>query len=436
MTTRHFTWGHSGVRLTFMVDQDDVVSLQQFVPAEWSVTPVAGPQRPANLAEVRTVEHGSVLSGNRTVNTAIGERLRYRGHEGVRRGDLHHLCIRLADDDSAMAVDVDCESLDGSSWISVRTTVTNRAAQARRLLAVSSCVIEVPLSTRDEFAHHRVWWARNEWLAECRWESELVRPTLLPDSDRILHPIDNRGALARSSLAGGWPTSRYLPTGMLEDESSGLSYAWQVESMSGWRWEVGDRLQSLYIASFGPTDRDHSWSVELKPDESFTSPSTTVGVSRGGWQSAMRSLTQARQSRRVDHPSFRSRPIVFNDYMNAIHGDPTEEKLNPLIDAAGAAGAEIFCIDAGWFDDGETWWWDSLGDYRVSSRRFPRGIDVVLDRIRERGMVPGMWLEPEVIGVRSPLASQLPQEAFFHRGGLKLAGICKIRLRHLYKFRG
>jgi alpha-galactosidase len=32
-------------------------------------------------------------------------------------------------------------------------------------------------------------------------------------------------------------------------------------------------------------------------------------------------------------------------------------------------------------------------------------------------MIPGLWLEPEVVGVNSPVAGQLPAEAFFQRDG-------------------
>lgn len=35
-------------------------------------------------------------------------------------------------------------------------------------------------------------------------------------------------------------------------------------------------------------------------------------------------------------------------------------------------------------------------------------------------MVPGIWLEPEVIGVRSPLAHRLPESAFFQRMGRRV----------------
>jgi len=35
-------------------------------------------------------------------------------------------------------------------------------------------------------------------------------------------------------------------------------------------------------------------------------------------------------------------------------------------------------------------------------------------------MVPGIWLEPEVVGVRSPIANQLPEEAFFQENGKRV----------------
>jgi alpha-galactosidase len=105
--------------------------------------------------------------------------------------------------------------------------------------------------------------------------------------------------------------------------------------------------------------------------------------------------------------------------MNTLMGDPTTAKLLPLIDAAAAAGAEVFCVDAGWYDN-DTHWWDSVGEWQPSQTRFPRGIEEVLGRIRSHGMVPGLWLEPEVIGVRSPMADKLPAEAFLQRGGVRL----------------
>ncbi len=47
-------------------------------------------------------------------------------------------------------------------------------------------------------------------------------------------------------------------------------------------------------------------------------------------------------------------------------------------------------------------------------------------------MMPGLWLEPEVIGVRSPVADRLPAEAFFIRRGQRVIenGRYHLDLRH------
>jgi Melibiase len=82
-------------------------------------------------------------------------------------------------------------------------------------------------------------------------------------------------------------------------------------------------------------------------------------------------------------------------------------------------GADIFCVDAGWYAEGH--WWDTVGEWLPAASRFPNGIREVIDHIRSRGMTAGLWLEPEVVGVRSPLARTLPDDAFFSRHGVRVA---------------
>ena len=52
--------------------------------------------------------------------------------------------------------------------------------------------------------------------------------------------------------------------------------------------------------------------------------------------------------------------------------------------------------------------------------------------IREAGMVPGLWLEPEVVSVASPVARLLPADAFFQRDGELVieSGRLQLDLRH------
>jgi alpha-galactosidase len=105
--------------------------------------------------------------------------------------------------------------------------------------------------------------------------------------------------------------------------------------------------------------------------------------------------------------------------MNTINGDPTTDKLLPLIDAAAEVGAEIFCIDCGWYDDSGDWW-PSVGEWKPSGTRFPNGIDEVINAIKDAGMIPGLWIEPEVVGVKSPVTRHLPDSAFFQRNGHRI----------------
>ncbi len=51
-------------------------------------------------------------------------------------------------------------------------------------------------------------------------------------------------------------------------------------------------------------------------------------------------------------------------------------------------------------------WSPTIGAWQPSAARWPRGLKFVLDQIRQAGMVPGLWLEPEVAGVKSLLAKK------------------------------
>jgi alpha-galactosidase len=209
---------------------------------------------------------------------------------------------------------------------------------------------------------------------------------------------------------------------MIDNTATGRALAWQVEHNGAWRWEVDARwigADEVAVIIGGPDDVDHHWTLRLGPGEAFSTVPASVAVSRDGWQGAIAALTLHRRALR--RPLVRpDLPVIVNDYMNALMGDPTTEKLLPLIDAAAEVGAEYFCIDAGWYDDGGHWW-PTVGEWQPSTTRFPGGgLARVLDHIRDRGMLPGLWVEPEVIGVRSPAATRLPADAFLQRYGRRV----------------
>jgi alpha-galactosidase len=145
-----------------------------------------------------------------------------------------------------------------------------------------------------------------------------------------------------------------------------------------------------------------------------------VGCVRGGFEQAVAALTQYRRVACLQtRADTRKLPVIFNDYMNCLLGDPTTAKEWPLIDAAAEAGCEYYVIDAGWYAELSEDWWGSVGAWQPSKTRWPGGLQQVLDRIRTKGMVPGLWLEPEVIGINSPLKNK-PDAWFFQRHGKRV----------------
>src|SRR6266496_4764127 len=112
-------------------------------------------------------------------------------------------------------------------------------------------------------------------------------------------------------------------------------------------------------------------------------------------------------------------PGDFQRLHELLWADPTEANELPMIAAAAKAGCEYYVIDAGWYAELHEDWSQTIGAWQASASRFPRGLRFVLDQIRQAGMVPGLWLEPEVAGAKSVLA-QKPDNWFLVRHGKRV----------------
>ncbi|MFI1032891.1 glycoside hydrolase family 36 protein [Streptomyces sp. NPDC020951] len=383
------------------------------------------------LVEVTATGHGRTWSGERFIDTAIGDRMVYRGREAGRDGDWHRTTIRLTDPETGLAADITLRTIPGSRFLRSQVRLVNEGSAPLQLESVSSLTLGGIVDETGALDGLTLHWADNDWLAECRWRQAAFREHIVP-LNRSAHGHEGRGCFERYSQ-GGWSTGRHLPIAALTDDRTGRAWLWQIESSAGWRYETGEREGAAYLALFGPDDAHHQWRQLLAPGEEFTTvPAVLVGVEAGGPDAAFGELTAYRRRMRRAHPDHTALPVIYNDYMNTLMGDPTTDKLLPLVEAAGAVGAEVFVIDAGWYDDDAQGWWDAVGAWEPSASRFPGGIQQVLDAIRAHGMTPGLWLEPEVVGVRSPLADTLPPEAFFRRGGLRVTehGRHHLDLRH------
>ncbi|GIJ30300.1 hypothetical protein Vqi01_54620 [Micromonospora qiuiae] len=422
-------WGHSALAVILAIPSDAPPSLVHLAVDNAEVHQV-GQHHP--LVEIQVGGHGRAWSGARSTGTAVGRRLRYDGyHQSVEDG-WQLLRVDATDPGSGLRVEVWFRTPVGVPALQTWTVVHNPTPHPLTLRAVSSLVTNLILppdtGTEDIDLH----WAQTSWLAESRWRRQPARELDLPDLDLPLHGHRSRDAFVVTST-GSWSTKHALPVGVLVHRPTGRAWCWQIEHNGSWRWEVGERQAGLYLAATGPNDADHQWRHVLAPGAHFTSVPVGIAVSDEGLDGAAAAITRYRRQIVRPHPDRETLPVVFNDYMNTLMGEPTSEALNPLIDAAAAAGAEYFCIDAGWHDDSRSSRWHELmGGWIPSTTRFTHGLGEVIGRIRAAGMVPGLWLEPEVVGVDSPVAAHLPADAFFQRDGERLVEDARyhLDLRH------
>ncbi|HEU5130191.1 MAG TPA: alpha-galactosidase [Glycomyces sp.] len=423
-------WSTEDLDIELAARADAPVTLRTLRPA--GTRPETAPTATPPLVEVLALGHGRFPGGHRYTGTAVGSRLRYTGHE-TDGGDLR---VHQADPVTGLRA----TSVLSASAGALRAWTVLRAGDAPvTVQAVTSLVLGTFAAEGGGVDGLDVLWGDNDWVAESRWHRAPLREVGLPAMNPAVHHHLNRARMAVTTRSS-WSTGERLPTGVVAAREGGYGLAFQIEHNGAWHWEIGEDREGASLALLGPTDAEHQWTRTLAPGETFTSVPVAVAAAlappgEDPVAAALAGLTAHRRAlvaRTGTAGHDRPLPVVFNDYMNTLMGDPTEAKVLPLAEAAARAGADCYCIDAGWYDDDAGGWWDAVGEWEPSRSRFPGGLAAVLDRIRGLGMVPGIWLEPEVVGVRSPLAERLPDAAFFQRHGQRIVehGRHQLDLRH------
>jgi alpha-galactosidase len=356
--------------------------------------------------------------GSKHTGTLPAKRLQYIGHRDSHSSLGRKLEIEMRDPVTSLSVVSHLQFCDHISVVRSWTDVTNNGTAPLGLEYVSSFALtglaKEGLQRWDEKMSLHI--PHNTWCGEAQW-----RRYTLPELglSRVMSFSTKRLSYVST---GTWSTSQFLPMAVLTNNESGTSLFWQIEHNGSWHWEISDIAEHLYLHLTGPTEQESHWWKLLAPGETFTSVPVAVGSVTGGqteaFERAIEELTRYRRVLRRPNRDNAALPVIFNDYMNTLEGDPTTQKLLPLIEVAAEVGCEYFCIDAGWYADGP--WWDSVGLWLPSPRRFPAGIEQVLSAIKERGMIPGLWLELEVVGINSPLAREVPDNWFFCRHGKRI----------------
>ena len=251
----------------------------------------------------------------------------------------------------------------------------------------------------------------NYWKAECSWRkyktSELG----------LYHCSDFSAKRISFSSTGTWTSVEYLPMGMLENTKAGRFMLWQIEGVAAWAYEISTIGDDLYLSVSGPTLQESFWQKNLYRGEKYVTPSVVLCFGND-LDAVFGNLTMYRRQVRGYKAEYFGAPAIFNDYMHCLDTDPTTEKELPFIDIAADIGCKYYMIDAGWYTD--DFWWDYTGEWVASKRRFPQGLNYVMQYIRDKGMTPGLWVEIEVMSIGLDFAKNLPDAWFLTLGGKRV----------------
>lgn len=148
--------------------------------------------------------------------------------------------------------------------------------------------------------------------------------------------------------------------------------------------------------------------LRLNKGEEYTSCEFTFGYSGGGFGR----MSEILYDYEYDHLCPQNKihepfPVLYNSWY-PYEFDIDEQKLLKLADLAKDMGIELFVIDDGWMN-GRINCTCGLGDWFVDKKRFKSDLYVIEKRVHELGMKFGLWVEPEMLNVKSELYKNHPE---------------------------
>lgn len=338
--------------------------------------------------------------------------LRYLSHS------LEDGRLEILQENERLRVKTVFEQTAGARAIGVVTEVENRTGEPIELEEISTLVVRgigaknAPtdrlLLTRFSQSHH----------VEC----QPVRATF-PQLGLSRYPSQPP---AQSKLAvgnvGSWSTKEYLPQALLTDTQTGHVMMFQIESNASWYYEISDCCGQYDLWLGGATRPFGDWCKPLAPGARYQTRRVALAFGDSE-EAAICAMTAYRRKNCGLMQADYALPVIFNEYMYLSWDSPDEARVRRIAPLAKQAGAEYYVIDCGWHDevDGGVIY-SYVGEWRESHTRFPGGVRATTDYLRSIGLKPGLWIEPEVVGVKCErMLAYYDDDCFISRHGKRIA---------------
>lgn len=365
---------------------------------------------PYNFAEVQIVGENKGKLGIKAVGSSESKKLAYVSHEIVD----NTLIITQSTD--KVEVKTYFQRYENTNALRIHTQVKNVSGQEIVLEDVSAFMLKGLFGkTIDDAKALRFTKFIQSHHAECQARTQSF-------FDLGMHR-GNEQSQRRIAFAniGSQSTKEALPQGIIQDES-GNALMFQVESNHSWYYEIAD-FEGKYYLYLGTANLPNcAWAKRLQKGETYTTVNVALSFGESTSQ-AIGEMTKYRRQITSLCESDKDLPVIFNEYMYLCWDSPSAENTKKIAPIAKAAGADYYVIDCGWHDevDGSIIY-PYVGKWLQSKARFPLGVKETTDYIRSLGMKAGLWIEPEIVGVKcQEMIDYYGDECFLKRFGEKIA---------------
>lgn len=280
------------------------------------------------------------------------------------------------------------------------TRFQNASAESVRLELLTSFALSgiTPFAADDAPGRLRVHRFRTVWSAEGRMVTDEIENLHLERSW-----AGGMNYSERFGQIGSMPVRGWFPTALIEDTVEGVVWGARLAVPTSWQLEVARSFDDV-VFSGGLADREFGhWTKTVVPGETLEAPTAWLTCVAGSVDDACDRLVSVDVDAADALPDVeQDLPIIYNDWCTSW-GEPRESDLLAIADTLRDLGVRYLVIDAGWYMPvaATANWATTLGDWQADEERFPDGLRGTAAAIRERGLIPGLWMEPEHVAIDS-----------------------------------
>lgn len=328
---------------------------------------------------------------------AVTLRLKEVARENVAEDGAKHIVVRLQDEHYPFSVTRhirqwnDCEAVE--TWCEI----SHNEPGAVRLLQMDSVAAAVPVKgdTVKVLSLSGVW----------ANDSNVNEATV--GNGQIVHLSSRSGTRDAWESNAGMMVSFDKKTTEKEGRVLGVALEWTGTTTRrvrrNWNGTATEVFAGVDLTT-GPYTLDPGVAIEL--------PRAILVWSEEGRGKVSREYHRWARHHLMPHGTA-IHPVLLNSWEGSYFSF-TEKTLTDMMDGVKEMGGEMFVLDDGWFGWGEFARDEhnrdrtGLGDWKVNEKKLPHGLGWLSDEAKKRGLRFGLWVEPEMVNIKSHLATAHP----------------------------